>query len=94
MPVAHQALAAVIGELVDMAAEQGGYFGLDCLRQQRSRPVAQHLGQRIGECPWLGKLKNISLGHGVSLLRWRSGGFETPPRYAASIPHAVTNFRE
>ena len=44
MPVTHQALAAVIGELVGMAAEQGGYFGLDRLRQQRSRPVAQHLG--------------------------------------------------
>jgi hypothetical protein len=73
-----------------MAAEQGGYFGLDRLRQQRSRPVAQNLGQWIGECPWLGELENISLG--VSLLRWRSGGFETPPRYAASIPHAVTTF--
>jgi hypothetical protein len=34
MPVAHQTLAAVIGELVGMAAEQGGYFGLDRLRQQ------------------------------------------------------------
>ena len=66
---------------------------LDGLRQQRSRAVAKHLGQRIGACPWLGELENISLGHGVSLLRWRSGGFETPPRYAASIPHAVTNFR-
>ena len=94
MPVAHQTLAAVIGELVGMEAEQGGYFCLDRLRQQRSSPVAQHLGQLIGECPWLGELENISLGHGVSLLRWRSGGFETPPRYAASIPHAVTNFRE
>jgi len=44
MPVAHQTLAAVIGELVGMAAEQGGYFCLDRLRQQRSSPVAQHLG--------------------------------------------------
>jgi hypothetical protein len=70
MPVTHQALAAVIGEFVDVAAEQGGYFGLDRLRQQRSRPVAQHLGQRIGKCPWLGELENISLGHGVSLLVW------------------------
>jgi hypothetical protein len=51
----------VIGELVGMAAEQGGYFGLDRLRQQRSRPVAQHLGQRIGECPWLGELENIAV---------------------------------
>src|SRR5262249_43264393 len=27
---------------------------------------------------WLGELENVSLGHGVSLLRWRSGGFEHP----------------
>ena len=94
MPVAHQPLAAVIGELVGMAAEQGGNLRLDGLRQQRSRAVAQHLGQRIGECPWLGELENISLGHGVSLLRWRSGRLRTPPRYAASTLHAVTNFRE
>jgi hypothetical protein len=91
MPVAHHTLAAVIGEFVGMAAEQGGYFCLDRLRQQRSSPVAHHVGQLIGQCPWLGELENISLGHG---LRWRSGGFEIPPRYVASIPHAVTNFRE
>jgi hypothetical protein len=50
MPVAHQPLAAIIGELVGMAADQGGNLRLDGLRQQRSRAVAQHLGQRIGEC--------------------------------------------
>jgi D-beta-D-heptose 7-phosphate kinase/D-beta-D-heptose 1-phosphate adenosyltransferase len=33
------------------------------------------------------------IGHGVSLLRWRSGGLRTPPRYAALPLHAVTNFR-
>jgi hypothetical protein len=44
MPMAHQALAAVIGELVGVAAEQGGDFGLDRLRQQGSRPIAQHFG--------------------------------------------------
>src|SRR4030088_3111550 len=27
---------------------------------------------------WLGKFENVSLGHGVSLLRWRSGGVEYP----------------
>src|SRR6516162_6369080 len=78
MPVAHQPLAAVIGELVGMAADQGGNLRLDGLRQQRSRAVAQHLGQRIGECSWLGELENISLCHGVSLIRWRSGSFEHP----------------
>ena len=83
MSVAHQPLAAVVGELVGMAVEQGRNLGLDRLRKQRSRAVAQNFGQRIGECPWLGESENITIGHGVSLLRWRSGGFEnhhdTPP---------------
>jgi hypothetical protein len=83
MSVAHQPLAAVVGELVGMAVEQGRNLGLDRLRKQRSRAVAQNFGQRIGECPWLGESENITIGYGVSLLRWRSGGFEhhhdTPP---------------
>lgn len=48
------------------------------LRQQRPGTAAQHFGQWIGERPWLGKLENVSLGHGVSLLQWRSGGSNTP----------------
>jgi hypothetical protein len=40
------------------------------------RAVAQNLREQIGECPWLGKLENITVGHGVSLLQWRSGGVE------------------
>src|SRR4029079_2303260 len=59
-------------------AEQGCDFGFDSLRQQRSRTVAQHLGQRIDKTAWLGKLENVSLGTGVSLLCWRSGGVEHP----------------
>ena len=78
MPMAHQPLAAVVGQLVGMAAEQGGNLGLDGLRQQRSRAVAQNLGQRIGKSSWLGELENVSVGHGVSLLRWRSGGVKHP----------------
>src|SRR5437879_3946726 len=61
-----------------MAAEQGCNLGLDSLRQQRSRTVAQNLGQRVGKSSWLGELENISVGHGVSLLQWRSGGVEHP----------------
>jgi hypothetical protein len=76
---------------VGMAAEQGCDLGLNGLPQQRSRADAQNLGQRIGKVSWLGELENVSLGHGVSLLRWRSGG--TPHEYAASPLHAVTNFR-
>src|SRR5712691_11612085 len=71
-------MPAMIGELVGMVAEQGCNFGLDGLRQQCSRAVAQHLGQRISKSSWLAEWENVSLGHGVSLLRWRSGGVEHP----------------
>src|SRR6516164_2902629 len=62
-------------------------------RQPRMRTVAQNLGQRIGKSSSLGELEDVSVGHGVSLLRWRSGRLRTPPRYAALPLHAVTNFR-
>src|SRR5258707_422537 len=78
MPVAHQPPAAIIGELVGMAAEQARNLGLEGLRQKRSRAGAQNLGQRIGKSSWLRELENISVGHGVSLLCWRSGGLEHP----------------
>src|SRR5262249_13219136 len=55
-----------------------GHLGLDRLRQQGARPVAQHLGERISERPWLNQLDHVSIGHGVSLLCWRSGGANTP----------------
>src|SRR5207237_8356956 len=44
----------------------------------RARSVAQHLGKRVGERPWLKQLHDVSIGHGVSLLCWRSGGVNTP----------------
>src|SRR6516162_3330833 len=78
MPVAHQPPAAIIGELVGMPAEQARNLGLDGLRQKRSRAAAQNLGQRVGKSPWLRESENISVGHGVSLLCWRSGGVEHP----------------
>src|SRR5262252_4268365 len=100
MPVAHQSLAAVVGQLVAMAAEQGRNLGLDSMRQQRSRAVAQNLGQRIGKTSWLGELENVSVGHGVSLLRWRSGGVEHPhdtPPYplmpSPTFPHSSWSAR-
>src|SRR3954462_15309608 len=78
MAMAHQPLAAVFGVLVGMAAEEGCDLGLDSLRQQGSRALAQNFGQRVGELCWLDQLDDIILGHGVSLLRWRSGGSNTP----------------
>src|SRR5262249_16388850 len=93
MPVAHQPPAAIIGELVGMAAEQARNLSLDGLRQKRSRAVAETLGQRIAKSSWLRELENISVGHGVSLLCWRSGGVEHPHDTPPYPFHAVTNFR-
>jgi hypothetical protein len=31
-----------------------------------------------GEGPWLSQLHEVGVGHGVSLLRWRSGGVKHP----------------
>jgi hypothetical protein len=73
-----KARTAILGQLVGMGAEQGCDLGLDGLRQQRSGAIAQDIGQRISKSSWLGELQNVSLGHGVSLLRWRSGGAEHP----------------
>ena len=78
MPVAHHSLAAISSQLVGMVAEEARNLGLHSVRQQRSRAMAQNLCQRIGKGLWLGELDHIMLGHGVSLLRWRSGGFEHP----------------
>src|SRR3982074_1207730 len=61
-----------------MLGEEFGHLGLDRLGQQGARSVAQHLGERVGERPWLKQLDDVSIGHGVSLLCWRSGGSHTP----------------
>ena len=65
MPVAHKPLVAAVGQLVGMAAEQGRDFGLNRSHQQRSRAVAQNLGQRISKSSWLRELENVSVGHGA-----------------------------
>src|SRR5438874_8388558 len=61
-----------------MLGEEFGHLGLDRLGQQGARSVAQHLGKRVGERPWLKQLDDVSIRHGVSLLCWRSGGANTP----------------
>src|SRR3954462_6105795 len=62
-----------------MLGEKFGHFCLNRLRQQGTRSVAQHLGERVGKRTWLKQLDHGSIGHGVSLLSWRSGGSNTPP---------------
>ena len=53
----NQALPAVIGALVGMFPKKAGYFGFNSLSKQRSRAVAQNIGQSIGEGPWLNQSK-------------------------------------
>src|ERR1700751_4945334 len=81
-----------------MPGQQGCYLGLDGLRQQCSRTIAQHLGQRVRKSSWLGEMENVIVGHGVSLLRWKSGGVkhphDTPPyplRASPTFAHSSTN---
>src|SRR5690242_2296212 len=61
-----------------MALEKPGHLRCDSLGQKRAGTAAQHLSQRVANRAWLGKLENITVGHGVSLLQWRSGGENTP----------------
>src|SRR5439155_8026656 len=76
--VAHQPLASIVGKLVGMALKKPGHLRRDGLGQERAGTAAQHLRQWVGKHAWLGKLENITVGHGVSLLQWRSGGTNTP----------------
>jgi hypothetical protein len=38
------------------------------------RSVAQDFGELIVELSWLNQLGDVIIEHGISLLRWRSGG--------------------
>jgi type I restriction enzyme M protein len=78
MAVTHHALVTCLGLKIGISPKEVSDFRLDSLRQQGSRPVAQNLSERISESPWLSQLDDVSVGHGVSLLRWRSGGVEHP----------------
>jgi hypothetical protein len=40
--------------------------------------VAQDFGELIVKDSWLNQLGDVILGHGISLLRWRSGGVKHP----------------
>src|SRR5450432_54919 len=76
--VAHDALVAVRGLQIGMLAEKARDLGLHRLGQQGTRPVAQDFGELIVEHSWLNQLGDVIVGHGISLLRWRSGGVRHP----------------
>ena len=78
MPVPHDSPAAVVGLQIGGRGQKLGHFRFDRLGQKRPRAIAQNLGQPVGQNPWLNQFDNGIVGHGISLLRWRSGGSNTP----------------
>src|SRR4051812_30044344 len=61
-----------------MLAEKVCDFGLDRLGEKGTCPVAQDFCELIVEDSWLNQLDDVIVGHGISLLRWRSGGVKHP----------------
>src|SRR5712671_2615692 len=61
-----------------MLAEKVRDLGLDRLGQQSTHPIAQDFGELIVDVSWLNQLDDVIVGHGISLLRWRSGGVKHP----------------
>jgi hypothetical protein len=55
-----------------MLGGKGCNFRFDDLGKQRSRTIAQDIGEKIGKGYWLNQLGDIILRHGISLLWWRS----------------------
>src|ERR1700741_5687220 len=76
--VAHDALVAVRSLQIGMLAEKVRDLGLNRMGQQSTRPIAQDFGELIVDVSWLNQLDDVIFGHGISLLRWRSGGVKHP----------------
>src|ERR1700736_2978479 len=89
MAVTHDAPAAIVGLQFGGRGQKLGHFRFDRLGQKGARPIAQDFSQPIGQSPWLNQFENVIVRHGISLLRWRSGGSNTPticrlPRFTPS----------
>jgi hypothetical protein len=89
--VAHDAPMAIPGLEIGMSGQKLGDFGFDRLGQQGARPIAQDLGQMVGEDPWLNQLDDVIVDTAYHSFDEEVEA-RTPPRYAALPIHAVTNF--
>src|SRR5207244_3906519 len=76
--VADDALVAVLGLQIGMLAEKVCDLGFDRLGEKGTCPVAQDFCELIVEDSWLNQMDDVIVGHGISLLRWRSGGVKHP----------------
>src|SRR5712675_1682998 len=61
-----------------MLAEKVCDLGLYRLGEQGTRPTTQDFSELILDVSWLNQLDDVIFGHGISLLRWRSGGVKHP----------------
>jgi len=66
------------GLQIRISDEEIGDLGFHGLRKQRTRPVAQNIGELIVECSWLNQVGDAIVRHGISLLQRRSGGVKHP----------------
>src|SRR5215469_7751884 len=78
MAVANNALAAIFGLQINVHGEKTRDFSLYGLSQQRACTLPQDFGELILKGSWLNQFEHVIVGHGISLLRWRSGGFKHP----------------
>src|SRR6202035_2967856 len=71
-------LVAVPGLQIGMLVEKVRDLGLDRPGEQGTGSVAQDFGELIVKDSCLNQLDDVILGHGISLLRWRTGGVKHP----------------
>jgi hypothetical protein len=71
-------LLAVFRLQIGMLAEKVRDLCLDRSGERGTGPIARDFGEPIVEQSWLNQLDNVILWHGLSLLRWRSGGVTHP----------------
>src|ERR1700722_75013 len=76
--VADAAPVTVRGLQIGMLAEKVRDLGLDRMGQQGTRPRTQDFGELVVDVSWLNQLDDVIFVHGISLLRWRSGGVKHP----------------
>jgi hypothetical protein len=69
---------AILGLHIGMPGEKIGNLGLHRLREQGACPVAQDFGELVVEGSWLNQSDDVIVGHGISLLRWRSEVVKQP----------------
>ena len=77
-PVADDAGAAIVDLETGVLVEEAGDLGLNRLREQGTRPIAKDFRELVVEGSWLNQSDDVIVGHGISLLCWRSGGVKHP----------------